>query len=113
VAIRPLPTADGHDRDPRRVKDPLERLMRSMGAPKTDVVSSVFDCWSELVGESVAAHAKPVSLRGGVLSIAVDDPAWASQLGWLESKLIEQLKEGIGEDEVKTIEVRVRPTEMR
>lgn len=109
MAIRPLPTADGHDHDPKRVKDPLERLMKSMGAPRADVVSSVFDRWSELVGESVAQHSKPVSLRSGTLIIAVDDPAWASQLGWLESKLLDQLNETVGAGQVSHIEVRVRP----
>jgi predicted nucleic acid-binding Zn ribbon protein len=109
VAIRPLPTSDGADRMPRPVKEPLERLMRSMGAPATDVVATVFDRWPELVGPQVAAHSKPIALRSGTLVIAVDDPAWASQLGWLESKLLEQLNDALDEGQVSAIEVRVRP----
>ena len=103
----PLPTGEGPE--PRRVGDSLDDMLASMGAPASDVVATVFARWEGLVGERVAAHATPVSLRGGRLVVAVDDPAWASQLTWMERDLLDRLGSELGPDTVKSLEVRVRP----
>jgi predicted nucleic acid-binding Zn ribbon protein len=106
-----LPTADG-DRDPRRVSESLDRLIRHLGAPASADVAAVFERWSELVGEQVAGHARPISLRGGVLTIAVDDPAWASQLGWLEGQLLDGVAAHL-DAPVDRLDVRVEPRPSR
>jgi predicted nucleic acid-binding Zn ribbon protein len=43
-----------------------------------------------------------------VLVVGVDDPAWATQLRFLESELLERLAAEFGPGEVTSIEVRVR-----
>jgi len=102
----PLP--DHHDGGPRLVGAPLDRLMRHLGAPKVETVRSLFDRWPDAVGEQVASQASPVSLKDGVLVVGVDDPAWATQLRFLESELLERLAAEFGPGEVTSIEVRVR-----
>jgi predicted nucleic acid-binding Zn ribbon protein len=101
-----LPTADGHE--PRRVTEGLDRVMKRLGAPDADTLATLFSSWSELVGPRLAGHARPVSLTDATLVVAVDDPAWASQLRWLEAELIERLAEALGEP-ITALEVRVRP----
>jgi predicted nucleic acid-binding Zn ribbon protein len=44
--------------------------------------------WDALVGESVAAHARPRIVRQGVLTVEVDSPEWATQLRYLEGELL-------------------------
>lgn len=78
--------------------------------PTADALGAVFGRWPALVGEQVAAHAKPLRLRHGSLSIAVDDPVWATQIRWLESDLVARLTEALGPGVVERIEVRVRPS---
>mgnify|MGYP001799911221 CR=1 FL=1 len=97
------------DGDPATVGNALDRLMRNLGVPKLATVRSVFDRWPDLVGDQVAAHAKPIALRDGVLTVGVDDPAWATQLRFLEAELLTQIAAEFGPDEVTSIEVRVRP----
>ena len=72
-------------------------------------MGTVFDRWDALVGERMAAHVQPVSLRRGRLVVSVDDPAWASQLIWIEHDVIERLNAELGSDSVTTLDVRVRP----
>jgi predicted nucleic acid-binding Zn ribbon protein len=43
------------------------------------------------------------------LVVAVSDPAWATQLRFLERDLVERLRTELGTDAVNEIEVRVRP----
>ncbi|MCU4187099.1 DUF721 domain-containing protein [Acidiferrimicrobium sp. IK] len=77
--------------EPAPVGSSLDRLARRLGAPPPDVLSAVFARWEEMVGPQVAAHAAPRSLRGGVLVIAVDEPAWATQLRMLSGDLLARL----------------------
>ena len=85
----------------------LDRVAASLGVPRASTLSTVFAAWPELVGESVASHARPRSLRDGTLVVAVDEPAWATQLRWLEADLLTRLAEVLGPDQVARIEVRV------
>lgn len=97
------------EREPAALDAPLQRLLRGLGAPKPGTMQSVFDAWPDLVGEQIAAHARPAGLRDGVLTVAVPDPAWATQLRFLEADLVRRIADAFGPDEVTRVEVRVRP----
>ena len=108
----PLPGRRG-DADPARVSDSLDRLVRHLGGSSTDVTTSLVGRWPDLVGPNVGANSRPVRLRGGVLTVAVADPAWATQLRFLEATLVARLQAELGADAVTAIEVRVRPETLR
>ena len=95
------------ERDPKRVSESLDRIARRLGGPTAGVTAAVFSRWEELVGDDIAAHARPVSLRGGVLTLAVDHPAWATQLRFMTSELIGRIEAGTGSSEVTAIHLRV------
>jgi predicted nucleic acid-binding Zn ribbon protein len=67
----------------------------------------VMRVWDEVVGESLAARSQPRWLRDGVLVVEVDDPAWTTQIRWLEADLVARLTEVLGPGQVTEIEVRV------
>ncbi len=48
--------------------------------------------WAGLVGDDVAAHSWPLSLRNGVLTLGTDHHAWASQLRLLSGELLVRLR---------------------
>jgi len=102
---RPDPVDDG----PQPVGASLDRLARSIGMAGPGPLRGVFGRWAEVVGEQVAAHARPVSLRDGTLVVAVDQPGWATQLRFLETDLVRRLAEVAGDGVVARVEVRVRP----
>jgi predicted nucleic acid-binding Zn ribbon protein len=90
--------------------DTVDRLARSLGAPSAQVTQSIFADWDEIVGPAIAPHARPQALRERTLVVAVADPAWATQLRFLEAELLARIAAATGSDEVAGIEVRVRPT---
>ena len=104
---RPLPNQAAAD--PRPVGDSLDRVAASLGVPKATTLTKVFTAWTALVGESLASHARPQSLSNGVLVVAVEEPAWATQLRWLEADLLGRLFDVAGPDAVRRIDVVVRP----
>jgi predicted nucleic acid-binding Zn ribbon protein len=94
--------------DPRRLVDSLDVVARRIGAPPTEVLTTVFAHWVELVGDDIAAHATPKLLRGGVLTVVVDHPAWATQLRFLSATLLEQIRRRTGApEEICSIRIQV------
>lgn len=65
--------------------------------------------WPELVGDNLANHARPSALHATTLVVAVDDPAWATQLRYLETDLVARCAEALGSGVVSDVRVVVRP----
>lgn len=74
-------------------------------APRT--MGGVFGRWNDIVGDVVAGHVQPVKLDGDRLIVEVDDPAWATQLRFLEADLKARLKATVGAS-VERFEIRVK-----
>jgi predicted nucleic acid-binding Zn ribbon protein len=100
----PLP---GSSPEPVPVDRGLQRVLHALGTPSTAAMGSLFDDWVGLVGEQLATHARPVRLRASTLVLAVDDPAWATQVRWMTAEVLERLAAGLGEGVVTELEVRV------
>ena len=94
--------------EPRSIKASLDKVARSLGGPDATKLSGLFGRWAEIVGPQLAAHARPLSLSAGVLRVAVTEPAWATQLTFLEGELLGRFQEALGDGVVERVEVRVR-----
>lgn len=95
------------ERDPRRVGEYLDRATDGIGVPNAALLGMLFSKWPQLVGDDIAAHTEPRSLREGVLTVSVDQPAWAAQLGYLGSDLVVKIASFTGSSEVSEIQFRV------
>ena len=94
--------------DPRPLKASLDKVARSLGGPDAGSLSGLFGRWADIVGPQLAAHARPLTLSSGVLVVAVTEPAWATQLTFLEGELLGRFREALGEGVVERVEVRLR-----
>lgn len=61
---------------------------RSPYPPPVDLV-----VWAKLAGAAIARRSEPRSLRDGVLIVQVTSAAWAQELSFLQSSLVEKLKQ--------------------
>jgi len=95
--------------EPKPISDGLDRVLRGLGNPGVAAVRTVFSDWEELVGSETAAHAKPVSLDGQCLVVAVDESGWATRFRYEQAGLLERFAAELGEGVVTRIEVFVRP----
>lgn len=102
---------DGRVDEPAPIASSLDRVLRSLHAPAARTVKTVFSEWPDLAGPGLAAHAQPIALRDGELVVEVDDPAWASQLRWLEPELRARLEALPGAPRIERIRFRVRTPE--
>ncbi len=92
--------------DPVPITRSLDSVMQSLRGTDRIQIGGVFGRWDEAVGEAVAAHVRPVRLDRAVLTVEVDDPAWATQVTFLTDTIIGRLASVAGV-EVERIEVRV------
>ena len=107
---RPFRTGDGV---PRSLSESLDRVARAIGVGDSSVMTIVFRNWEAAVGPAVAEHARPLSLRDGVLVVGVSEPAWATQLRFLAADILTRLEEAAGRPVAQRLEVRVRPSRGR
>jgi predicted nucleic acid-binding Zn ribbon protein len=109
VTWHPLPAdRDAAGPDPRPVKESLDQFAKRLGAPRASALGAVFSRWDEAVGDTVAAHCRPVSLRDGLLVVMVDHPGWATQLRYLSATIVTRIEEVAGPGVVRRLEVRIR-----
>ena len=55
----------------------------------------------------LAERIQAVAVRGPELLVAVNDPAWASQVAWLEAQLLERIERLVGPGRITSVRVRV------
>ena len=94
-------------RGPRHVSDGLNRLLRGLGAPPTDVVAALFELWPALAGAEMAEHSRPVRVVNRRLVVEVEDSAWAARLRLEEASLLARLAAHFGSGAVRSIRPRV------
>lgn len=92
---------------PRSISAAIEHLLGTLRAPSTDVLSTVFGRWDEIVGVDLAAHSRPTAIEGDVIIVAADDPAWAAELKWLHNEVVSRVGEITKTSTITDIRVRV------
>ncbi len=80
-----------HRRAPRRLSSALSQLQADV-APQT-AIAEVQRLWPELVGELIAAEARPVHERAGVLTVNCRAAVWAAELDGDSELILTRLNE--------------------
>ncbi|MGH3938921.1 MAG: DciA family protein [Pseudonocardiaceae bacterium] len=94
------------DRDPQTLGRLAARLVADRGWVDRVAGGLVFGRWARLVGDEVAEHAQPVSLREGELTVQASSTAWATQLRLLQRQLIVRITVGVGPGVVTRLKVQ-------
>ncbi len=89
------------------VKALLEKIFRDKGLDGRLREFQTWIVWDETVGPQIAARARPLRIRDGVLEVAVDHPVWMQQLQLLKPRLLTQLNQRLGEEVLKDLFLRL------
>ncbi|HYP22544.1 MAG TPA: DUF721 domain-containing protein [Actinomycetota bacterium] len=95
--------------EPLRLKDLLPDATGRLGIPSPEATGRVWSAWKDIVGPAVAAHAEPTSLRGGVLRVRADSPAWATEIGYLVDEIRSRANAVTGRPLVSEVRVWTGP----
>jgi predicted nucleic acid-binding Zn ribbon protein len=80
-------------RAPRPAGDAIRHVLAE-SAPRT-LLAEVQTAWPAACGEAIAAEARPVAERDGVITVACRSATWASELDLMQSTLIERLNSSV------------------
>lgn len=85
-----------------------ERAGGGRGGVAATALGGLFRGWDEAVGDQIAANVRPVVLDGGRLVVEVTEPAWATQLQFLEHDLLARVRPLVAPAPLTSLEVRVK-----
>ncbi len=91
--------------DPVAFGAAIEDLLAARGWQGEARVAQVTANWSATVGEDLAAHCRPVTLRDGLLSVEAESTAWATQIRLLAPRLLARIAEVAGSGVVTRLTV--------
>lgn len=86
----------------------LDQALSRLGEVGPAQLSAVFTRWEEVAGPVLSRHVRPLRISGGVLVVAADHPAWATEVRALGASLLERVGEIAGEVPDR-LDVIVRP----
>jgi predicted nucleic acid-binding Zn ribbon protein len=66
---------------------------------------AVFGRWPAVVGSNIADHASPTNLRDGVLTVAAESTAWATQLRIIQNQVLAKIAAEVGDGVVNSLRI--------
>ena len=97
---------------PARPAPALQQLvpdvMKRLGLEQRLHQSQIFHQWATIVGVEIVRHAQPVSLKNGLLVVAVDHPVWLQELArYHKPLLLQKIRDRVGKAAVRDIVFRI------
>lgn len=81
----------GLGRDPKPLAATLSSISNDMGWTELLAENAVVHNWPDLVGDSLAEHARILEIRDGVLRVQCDSTAWATELRRMRSHVLTRI----------------------
>jgi predicted nucleic acid-binding Zn ribbon protein len=91
----------------KKVGDLLREYLREKGWLGGNPYEQLFTRWQQIVGESMAAHARLVDVRNGFLIVEVDHPGWLQMFRLRQDALLEAARGAVPAVGLEGIRVRV------
>ncbi|MET0453015.1 MAG: DUF721 family protein [Mycobacterium sp.] len=92
-------------RDPQTLAAATSDLAKNRGWSSRVAEGTVFGQWATVVGEQIAEHANPASLREGVLTVEAESTAWATQLRMVQAQLLAKIAAAVGDGVVTSLRI--------
>ncbi len=103
-ANKPAPTQrSGQPGDPELIGGVLSNLISEREWDSGLADGNLFITWAEVVGADIAAHATPVSIVEGKLTVRTSSSAWATQLSLVVSDLLATINKSPSGATISTI----------
>ncbi|HMJ05567.1 MAG TPA: DUF721 domain-containing protein [Chthoniobacterales bacterium] len=88
--------------------DLLPKLMQQLGLSERLRETEVIEAWKQIVGDFIAAHSAPMSLKAGVLFVRVLQPSLHYQFETIsKAEILRKLKQRFGGRVVRDIRFRI------
>ena len=105
---QPFGQWDAPARPASALQELVPGVMKRLGLEQRLVQAQIFHQWATIVGADVARHAQPVSLKNGLLVVAVDHPVWLQELArYHKPLLLQKIRDRVGQPALRDIVFRI------
>ena len=74
-----------------RAGSALGPLIKDLGLEDSLRLYRIKQSWQETLGQPLSLHTAPSALKGGMLYLSADTPAWLQQTGYYRAQVLEKL----------------------
>lgn len=85
----------------------LSQLLAKRGYAQIQTAASCDAAWREAVGERLAPHTRPGSVRRGVLEVLVRNSSVLQELSFVKAKIVKSLVKLVPEQNIRDVRFRV------
>jgi len=96
---------------PVKAADVLMKVLDERGLRAHGTLADIARKWESSVGDSIAKHAVPDTIKGGRLTLMVDGPVWMNQLSMMAPDIIAKVNAALGKEEVTELRFRAGKAE--
>jgi hypothetical protein len=89
------------------IKEVIDGILGTSALPIDFDGVRIWKLWDGVVGKSIAKHARPSSIKKGVLMVKVTDSVWVQELEFKAETIRESLNRKLQREAVKKIRFRV------
>ncbi len=89
----------------------IAHLRRTTNLGKQLELSRIWEWWGEAVGPHIAPHARPYSVRGGMLRVHADSPVWLHKCSYKKWAIIRHINARAGKTLIKDLFLTLDPEE--
>jgi len=92
---------------PKPMRDVLSQLLAKRGYAQIQTAATCEAAWRQAVGEKLAGHTRPGSVRRGVLEVLVRNSSVLQELSFVKAKALKTLTKLVPEQQIKSVRFRV------
>jgi predicted nucleic acid-binding Zn ribbon protein len=86
----------------------LQKVIKNLGLERKLKEARIAREWESVVGSRIAAHCRPVSIKGSTIIVNVDSSVWLSELNnFFKDKLLDRLQAEFKELRIHNIKFRI------
>ena len=89
------------------IKEVIDTIFTTSALPINFDDMRIWELWDGVVGKKIAKHARPFSIKKGILLVKVTDSIWLQELEYKTEDIKERLNGMIQRKVVKKIRLRV------
>ncbi len=69
----------------------LKKFIKELGLESGLTLQAIKNQWEHLVGQTIALHTSPDTIKGKILTLVVDTPQWMHHLSFYKQEIVEKL----------------------
>lgn len=92
-----------------RLGDVVEGLLSERSLAQGLPIGRLAADWATVVGDRLASETAPLSIAGGVLTVAATAGPWGAQARFLAAEIRTQANRALGGEPIREVRVVVRP----